>query len=124
MGRPTKYCAALQQKAQNYLENYREYGDVIPTLEGLCDVIDISRHTLYRWKDDIEEFSYIVEKILTKQCRGLVNHGLTGDFNSSITKLMLSKHGYREATQVDNISTDGSMTPKTIERIIVQAENI
>jgi hypothetical protein len=124
MGRPTKYCAALQQKAEDYCQNYEKHGDVVPTLEGLCDHLDIVKDTLYRWKEDIEDFSYVVEKILRRQCRGLINKGLKGEFNSPITKLLLSKHGYREATQIDSVSTDGSMTPKSIERIIVQAENI
>jgi hypothetical protein len=42
----------------------------------------------------------------------LIDGGLIGDFNPTITKLMLTKHGYSDKQEVDNKSSDGSMTPK------------
>jgi len=59
------------------------------------------------------------------QAVSLINNGLAGEFNSAITKLMMANHGYRESSQTDHISSNGSMTPiQKIERIIVQAEQI
>ena len=124
MARPTKYNAALQKKADDYVNNHVDYGDAVPSIEGLADHIDIHRETCYQWRKDIEAFSDTFERVHKKQARLLINNGLIGDFNSAITKLMLANHGYREKTEVDNKSTDGSMTPiQTIERIIVQAEH-
>jgi hypothetical protein len=37
--------------------------------------------------------------------------------------MMLTKHGYSDAIKSDHISTDGSMTPQVVERIIVQAKD-
>ena len=51
---------------------------------------------LYAWAKDENkrEFSDILDQINTKQECVLLDNGLTGKFNASITKLMLGKHGY------------------------------
>ena len=124
-GRPTKYSPALQKKADDYLTNYMECGDVVPTIEGLADELGIARSTLYAWGESIEQFSDTLEAINAKQARRLVSGGLSNELNSTITKLMLANHGYREKSEVDNKSSDGSMTPiQKIERIIVEAKQI
>tara|TARA_R110000796_G_scaffold99184_9_gene207142 strand:- start:5214 stop:5594 length:381 start_codon:yes stop_codon:yes gene_type:complete len=123
-GRPTKYSPTIQKQADQYLLNYQDCGDVVPTIEGLADELSIARSTLYLWAETIELFSDTLESINAKQARRLVSGGLTNELNSTITKLMLANHGYREKTEVDNRSTDGSMSPQKIERVIVQAEHI
>jgi ACT domain-containing protein len=124
MGRPTKYNAEIQAKAEEYIVKLPA-DEVVHSVEGLADYINVSRFTVYKWRDEIEDFSNTLEKVLRKQAKTLMNRGLTGEFNAPITKMMMNvNHGYRERAEVDNLSTDGSMTPKTIERIIVQAENI
>jgi hypothetical protein len=102
-GRPTKYTPELVAKAYDYLENWRETGDMIPSIEGLSIELDITRTTLYDWRDQEEkkDISYILEKILAKQHRELVNSGLSGDFNSAIAKLALGKHGYSDKVDTD-----------------------
>ncbi|WP_415843310.1 terminase small subunit [Xenorhabdus thuongxuanensis] len=44
----------------------------------------------------------------------LINKGLTGDFNSTIAKMMLTKHGYSDKQEIDHRSPDGSMSPAKI----------
>jgi DNA-packaging protein gp3 len=106
MARPTKYNEDVLEKAKDYLESYRDYGDIIPSIEGLALHLDLSRTALYDWKthEDKAEFSYILEKILTKQQNELLKNGLIGDFNSAITKLALGKHGFSD--KIDGTVTE------------------
>ena len=119
-GRPTKYSEEIQAKADDYVFNHQS---LVPTVAGLAIHLDIRRSTLYEWSKNIQEFSDTLDRLQERQEALLVDGGLGGEFNAGITKLMLSNHGYREKTEVDNKSSDGSMTPQKIERIIVQADN-
>jgi hypothetical protein len=100
-GRPTKYNEEILDKAKEYLNVYETLGDVIPSIEGLSLHLDIVRSTIYDWEgqEGKEEFSDILRKINAKQHQVLVNKGLSNDFNSAITKLVLGKHGYHEKQQ-------------------------
>jgi len=98
-GRPSDYCQTLVDASYNYLENCP---DKIPSVEGLCEAIGISRPTAYLWaKDETKEFSYILELLMQKQAKLLLNNGLDGVFNPSITKLMLTKHGYSDKVETE-----------------------
>ena len=120
-GRPSKYTAAIQKKADEYLKNLPD-GQIIHSIEGLADHLDIARSTVYKWRDEIEEFSDTLEAVMRKQAIALINNGLTGDYNSTMTKMMMNvNHGYRERNEVDNLSSDGSMSPQKIERVIIEA---
>jgi len=120
-GRPTKYNATIQKKADEYINNLPQ-DEVIHTVEGLADHINVARSTVYKWKDEIEQFSDTLETILRKQAKTLINRGLTGEFNAPMTKMLMNvNHGYRERTELDNLSSDGSMSPQKIERVIIEA---
>ena len=120
-GRPTKYNATIQKKADEYINNLPD-DEVIHTVEGLADHINVARSTVYKWKDEIEQFSDTLETILRKQAKTLINRGLTGEFNAPMTKMLMNvNHGYRERTELDNLSSDGSMSPQKIERVIIEA---
>lgn len=97
-GRPTKYNANILKRTKEYLNNYMDDGDIIPSVAGLSCVLGIGRNTIYDWATHEEkaEFSNILDKIHAKQEQKLLMGGLTGDFNSTITKLMLTKHGYSD----------------------------
>ena len=123
-GRPSKYTAAIQKKADEYLKNLPD-GQIIHSIEGLADHLDIARSTVYKWRDEIEEFSDTLEAVMRKQAIALINNGLTGDYNSTMTKMMMNvNHGYRERNEVDNLSSDGSMSPQKIERVIIEATQV
>ena len=102
-GRPTKYNDSILTKARDYLINYEERGDVIPTVAGLSCELNVSRETLYTWakEEGKEFFSDILCNIMAKQERVLTNKGLSGDFNPNITKMMLTKHGYSDKQDVN-----------------------
>ena len=99
-GRPTKYNDELFNKAKAYLTDYVMYEDMIPSIASLSLVLGVSRTTLYEWEKEHEEFSYILEDIKAKQEKVLISKGLSGDFNSAITKLVLGKHGYHDKQDV------------------------
>jgi hypothetical protein len=102
-GRPSKYNEETCSKARYYLENYEEYGDVIPSHVGLAVALEVGKRTIYDWNDqeDKAEFSHILDEILAKQEKILVSNGLKGDFNAAITKLVLGKHGYHDKVEQD-----------------------
>ncbi|MBC8548081.1 MAG: hypothetical protein H8D23_00385 [Candidatus Brocadiales bacterium] len=117
-GRPTKYNQEMVDKSYEYIENYADYDDMIPSIEGLSEVLDVRRNTLYDWaKDEDKEFSNILAKLLTKQQKVLINNGLSNTFNSAITKLVLGKHGFHDKVDTDLTSQGESMKPTVIELV-------
>ncbi len=111
-GRPSKYNNKTLSKVMDYLEHFEEEGQVIPTVAGLAVHLDVNRDTLYAWAQDEDkaEFSDILGKLKSLQEIVLVNNGLSGDFNSVITKMMLTKHGYSDKVDV---VTDGESINNT-----------
>lgn len=111
MARPTDYTPQILDKAQEYLLNLPK-DEKIHSIEGLADFIDISRSNIYLWasQEDKREFSDILEKVREKQGKVLINKGITGEFNSSITKVMLTKHGYVDKQQTDLTSNGEKIT--------------
>lgn len=99
-GRPSKYNEGILELSNEYLDNYQEHGDAIPSVVGLACALDVGRRTLYAWAEAHEEFQHILEKINTRQEKVLVTNGLNGEFNSNITKLVLGKHGYHESKDI------------------------
>lgn len=99
-GRPTDYGPDIIAKAIEYRDNLPK-DEVMHSVEGLAIYIGIARSTVYEWvKDDAKkEFSDIFEDVLSRQGRTLINNGVSGKFNSTITKVMLTKHGYREGIE-------------------------
>lgn len=118
VGRPTKYNDEVVKKSYEYIDNYAKYDDMIPSIEGLAEVLDLCRETLYDWsKQDDKVFSDILKKLLSKQQKVLINNGLGGSFNAQITKLVLGKHGFHDKVDQDLKSSDGSMKPTIIELV-------
>lgn len=98
MARPTKLTDELLESAEDYLSNYTTQ---IPSVAGLALHLGVSRETIYAWDNDniSDKFSDILSRVRSLQETKLVDKGLTGEFNSTITKLMLTKHGYSDRTE-------------------------
>lgn len=114
-GRPTKYGIDLLDKAIEYLDlkmPNRDTEEEIHSIEGLALFINVRRKTIYEWIKDKEkdEFSDIVDRVLEKQARQLIAKGLPGIYSGPITKLMLTKHGYRDT--VENINREIPVDPE------------
>ena len=123
-GRPTLFCDELMTKAWGYVEGEYEtiYEHGIPSHQGLMEALEIDKTTLYRWRDEPgkEDFKAMLESCLAKQHNVLIGKGLSGVFNSTISKLVLSKHGYADRVEqsgVDggSIKTDTTWTIKVID---------
>ena len=112
MARPTKYSAELLEVAKQYLVNYEELGDVVPSIAGLACELKIARETIHDWvkHEDKVEFSNTVKEIASIQERKLLSGGLSGAMNSMITKLLLNNHGYNDKIEQNVTSTDGSLS--------------
>lgn len=110
MARPDMINETYVKKAQEYVDGaWKADGSVVPTVEGMAIYLDISRKTCYQ----AEELSHTLEQVQRLQASLVLNKGLTGEYNSNIAKLLLSsKHGYVEKQEIDQKSSDGSMSPK------------
>ena len=71
----------------------------------------MARNSLTNFGEQDAEFLSTLESIKAEQELLLISGGLGGDFNATIAKLMLTNHGYSDKAQVDNTSSDGSMSP-------------
>lgn len=78
----------------------------IPTLEGLAIVLGVHKETIQAWKKTHDEFSVLIAELLHIQGERLVARGLSGDYNPTITKVLLTKHGYREG--LEHTGEDGA----------------
>ena len=118
IGRPSKYDDAVQKIAEDYCDNYTNYGDVVPTVVGLALAMDVATNTVYNWaNEDNPDFLRIFTRVEQLQHKGLVNGGLLGDFNPAIAKMMLTKHGYSDKQELAHTNPDGSLTPTRIELV-------
>lgn len=119
VGRPTILTDELKKKARLYIkecedveeEFHKTRGEKsdsfdkvirvkLPTIEGLALYLGTSRSILYEWKEQDEEFSDIIDILQQKQANMLISKGLSGDYNPTIAKVLLTKHGYREGTEL------------------------
>lgn len=74
----------------------------LPTIEGFASFIDVSKKSLYNWEKEYPDFLHALDKIRIEQQKRLINSGLSGEYNSTIAKLILSSnHGMREKTDTD-----------------------
>jgi len=113
-GRPSKLNKELIEKAKGYIatcvdefkidmanKKILSIGVHLPKAEGLAQYLGVSRDVLYRWAKKNKEFFYILENLNQVQAERLIDGGLSGRYNSTIAKLVLAKHGYKEELKVD-----------------------
>lgn len=120
MGAPTKYNEDMLESTKTYIDGaYEISGEVIPTIAGLSLFLELCEDTLHVWKneDGKEDFSLLIKKLKAKQKSILIAKGLLGDFNSTIAKLILHKHGYSEKKEV---SGPGEGPIKTENKWIIE----
>lgn len=110
MARPTKYKKEYNKKVDAYLKKTKDSFTAdnklskvdLPTIGGFARYIDVPERTLYDWRDAHAEFSQSLAKIVQEQKKRLLNMGLSGEYNSTIAKLVLSSnHGMSEKQDVD-----------------------
>lgn len=124
-GRPTDYTDDMPQKVLDWLEGLQDGNEELlddegkliririkvnlPGVSALASFLGVARSTLYLWAEDHEEFSDTLDRIKDEQEQRLIDHGLSGEYNSTIAKLMLSSnHGHKERS--DHTSDDKPIT--------------
>lgn len=103
-----KYCEEKLTTSWDYFENYKDYGDEIPMIEGLALVLKVDKSTLYDWAQhpDRVEFGQVMRLIKLQQHNDLVNGGLSGKNNAAMTRLLLgNNHGYSEKQEIKQDTT-------------------
>lgn len=129
-GRPGKYDPAFIAKADEYLELHQDGFDVelynqtkgqlglkvqLPTIEGFAAFIGVHKDTLYEWASIHDIFSDALTKIKAEQHKRLIDKGLSGTYNSTIAKLVLSSnHGYAEKSE-SQVTADVVVTELSTE---------
>lgn len=124
-GRPTEYSEQVLIDSKEYVDScedeitsvisgqsdsftkYEQKLKVnIPTIEGLARYLKIHRSTVYAWQKEHPEFSDIIEELQQKQAERLLSNGLSGDYNSTIAKVLLTKHGYTDKQEINSVIED------------------
>ena len=102
-GRPTKYTKALLATGWDYLQNFQDYGDEVPSHVALFLELGISKTQAYDWAKEPKkaEISDMLASCKQIQERILLSGGLSSRYNSNIVKLMLTKHGYTDKAEVE-----------------------
>lgn len=118
LGRPTKYKDEYVDQAEVYLmeceDTLTERGKLqvkLPTVEGFARFLGVNKTSLYEWEKKHDIFSNALDKIRIEQQQRLINMGLSGDYNPTIAKLVLSSnHGMSEKTETDLTSGGEKIT--------------
>lgn len=120
VGRPSEYNEDILKRLQKYIdecedeelellsavslkgtEMFRRKLKVhIPTIEGAALYLHIGKTTIWEWEQKFPEFANLMGELRAKQARMLIDNGLSGDYNPTIAKVLLTKHGYREGQEI------------------------
>ncbi len=121
-GRPTKLTQELLDKAKEYADGgYLKNEELFPSNAGLGLYVGVARSTIHKWIAENAEFSDIADQISQVQEQKLFTGGLLNEYNSSIAKLMLTKHGYTDKVQQD-VTSNGE-TVKTFAELYGKPES-
>lgn len=118
-GRPTEYKPEYCEQVEVYLmeceDTLTERGKLqvkLPTTDGFARFLGVARSSLYLWEKAHPEFSDALDKVRNEQQERLLNMGLSGDYNPTIAKLVLSSnHGMKERS--DQTTNDKEL-PNTV----------
>ncbi len=117
MGRPAKTLTDEQRSQVEALAAYLSQ-------EQIADYFGIGKTTWFamldRDPDLSERYKRGKAKAIGAVAQGLIQQARNGDKVAAMFYLK-TQAGWRETNHIDHTSSDGSMTPTAIERIIVKA---
>ena len=121
VGRPSLLDEEMLQRAKDYmLGGFKDIENIVPSAAGLACYLGVSKKTIFNWANVSEddennplgvEFLHTLNAIQDKQEMMLINGGLSQVFSGTITKLMLTNHGYSDKVQTD-VTTNGESVNK------------
>lgn len=136
-GRPTKYTPTMCKKVDEFLELMKdeETNDVVqvsskgsesykrrvivrlPTIEKFARFVGVHKDTLYEWSSKYKNFSDSLDKIVEEQKNRLIESGLSGEYNPTIAKLVLSaNHGMAEKSESE-VTVKGLLSAEDRKKI-------
>jgi hypothetical protein len=68
----------------------------------MANWLGVNIDTLYEWAKVHPEFSDVLDELNQKQQEKLIDHGLAGNYNANIAKLVLGKHGYHDKSETEH----------------------
>jgi len=121
-GRPPKWQDCIDPAWEYINGGFQKENDVVPTVAGLAVSIGCARETVHAWAREHEEFSHIVKALMAKQEKMLTNGGIIGEYNASITKLLLTKHGYSDKTEQEITGAGGGpLQIQEVQRVVIDS---
>jgi hypothetical protein len=120
-GRPPKWQDAVDPAWDYVNGGFQQENDAVPTVAGLAVALGCARETIHAWAREHEEFSHIVKQLMSRQEKMLANGGIMNEYNASITKLLLTKHGYSEKTETAITGPDGG--PLQVAEVVRKVVN-
>ena len=124
VGRPSELTPEVIELAWAYLKGgYKNQGNAVPSVAGLAFGLGKSRATMYEWAEQNDEFSDILECVATTQEMLLIDGGLSGDLNPTITKMMMTKHGYSDKVETDVTSKGEAVVMPSVIELVVPHES-
>lgn len=138
MARPIEYNPDIVVNTQKYIDGcedtYTQIGTPdkpawrkevkLPSVEGLAYDLGVNKTTLYEWSKTYPEFSNVFEKLHMKQGKVLINKGLSGEYTSPISKLLLMKHGYVEESKSDITTGGEKIQSAVLPELIAEADRL
>lgn len=106
------YNSEHLRKALEYVDNWKEHG-AIPQIARLALHIGISKQTLYVWEKmpECSDLADVCARVRLMQEGSLIDGGLTRTYDSSLSKLMLMKHGYTDKQEIDHTTKGEKVAP-------------
>lgn len=129
-GRPTLYDDTIIPRSLEYINSCEDYeidGKLkvrIPTVEGLALHLNVNRDTLYKWVKKHDEFSDTINIIHEKQKERLINSGLSGAYNATIAKFILSaNHNMSDRVETKTDVTSQGQAIQVITAVPIAGSN-
>jgi hypothetical protein len=128
-GRPKEFKETYISLVNDYIaecedtfdKEKNEYMVKLPTVEGFALFIGHHKDTIYEWCKENKLFSDAIDEIKNNQLNKLINKGLSGKYNPTIAKLLLSgNHNIREKS---DITTDDKKIETGVVILPIRNEN-
>lgn len=125
-GRPSTCTAEVISKAQQYVDGgwEKDANHNFPSAVGLAKYLKVNRRILYSWGEKNEIFQHILDDLQNEQEFVLLDKALVGDYNTTIAKLVLGKHGYHEKTESEHSGAGGGpLQIQEIKRVVIYPDS-